>query len=183
MRRETFGSLLDLVRHRSSPFVNDGSRGRSTSTTKNRSAALTTIPRSKCPGETTNWSASRRCVSATAGTLSRQPGLAHSQRKSETEPMRSRFQVRRASLSANGPDRIRPRAAWLRSADGRPGWTTLEAARTALPRLGTTTTATSTMAPPVIERIADHAGWVGRTCSNPHACGRTCRRATWHETR
>jgi hypothetical protein len=34
-----------------------------------------------------------------------------------------------------------------------------------------------------IERIADHAGWAGRTCSNPHACRRTFRRATWRETR
>src|SRR5579859_39594 len=148
------------------------------STTKNRSAARTTTPPSKWAGATTNWSA-LRCLSATAGTLPRQLGLAHSQRRPETRPMRSRFQARRASLSASRLDRIHSRRARFESVDGGPGRTAVGAARTAPPRVGTATPGTSTMAPPVIEQIADHAGWAGRYCSNPHACGRTSRRTPW----
>ena len=81
--------------------------------------------------------------------------------------MRSRFQARRASLRASGLDPIHSRAARLRSADGGPGRRTLEAGVYAPPLLGIATSGTSATAPPVIERIADHAGWAGRTLLQP----------------
>jgi len=115
--------------------------------TKNRSAALTTTPPSRWAGATRNWSAALRCLSATAGTRSRQLALVHSQRRAATRPIRSRFHVRRASRRANGLERTRSRAV---NADGCSGWTLL-GADTPPPR-GNATAGTSIMAPPVIER-------------------------------
>lgn len=122
----------------------------------------------------TRCATSLRWVSATAGTRSRQLGLAHSQRRSEPTPMRSRFHARRVSLSASGLDRLHSRVARFGLA-GRDR-DTLGAPRDATLVLGTATSSTSTMTPPVIERL-DGAG---RTCSSPRACGRTFRRITWH---
>jgi len=86
-------------------------------TTKNRSAARTTTPLSKWEGATMKWSSALRCVSATVGTRRPQLGLSHSQRKPERRPIRSRFQARRALLSASGFDRACSRVAKLGPAD------------------------------------------------------------------
>jgi hypothetical protein len=85
----------------------------------------------------------------------------HSQRRSETSPLRSRFQVRRASLSASGLDRIHSRVVRLRSADGGPGSTTLEAARYAPPRLGNAIAGTSAIVPSS-DRTDRRPRWMGR---------------------
>ena len=150
--------------------------------TKNWSATRATTPPSKWAGATTSWSA-LRCVPATPGSVSVQFARVHSHRSSETSPMRARLPARRTSLRPSGRERIRSRVARSGSPDRDLGRTTRGAARYAARLLGNATSGTSTMAPPVIERSPTTLDGVGRTCSNPHACGRTFRRATWHEAR
>ena len=133
------------------------------STTKNRSAALTTVPSfvsarvriaPRCAGTTMKRSAVPRYDSATAGKVLRQLGRAHSQRRRSTTLLPSRLPARRTSRTPavqSGSDTPSTAGRFKRrSRSGNAG-------------------AAVTVTPLWPKLVADRAeSGSARTCSNPH---------------